>query len=117
MAANFPFVKLSFLLNQKLENQRFRARPSKAERTRFLCFVRVPNGLRRFGGRRDPHPLYVATQRSAFEDRGEMSLGLATIAAASWPLENKTGVGSQFIDRGQKLMTFHHQSQRVSCGI
>ncbi|KAH9043578.1 hypothetical protein EDB84DRAFT_1638756 [Lactarius hengduanensis] len=45
-----------------------------------------------FGGRRDPHPLYVATQRPVCEDRGEMSLGLATVGVASWTLENKLGV-------------------------
>ncbi|KAH9075581.1 hypothetical protein EDB83DRAFT_2549270 [Lactarius deliciosus] len=70
-----------------------------------------------FGGRRDPHPLYVATQRPACEDRGEMSLGLATVGVASWTLENKLGWGLEFIDRRQKLsspdgLTFHHSRER-----
>jgi hypothetical protein len=34
-----------------------------------------------------------------------MSLGLATVAVASWPLENNLGWGSRFIDRWQTVST------------
>ncbi|KAH9005773.1 hypothetical protein EDB86DRAFT_2824873 [Lactarius hatsudake] len=76
-----------FNLVRLLKKQQLcRARPRKAGRAR-----------------RDPHPLYVATQRPACEDRGEMSLGLATVGVASWTLENNLGWGSEFIDRRQKF--------------
>ncbi|KAH9172828.1 hypothetical protein EDB89DRAFT_1905733 [Lactarius sanguifluus] len=72
------------------KQQLCRARPSKA-------------GQARFGGRRDPHPSYVATQRPACEDRGEMSLGLGA-GVASWTLENKLGWGPSLSIAGRSFL-------------